>query len=67
MKKGIRLNVKLWVEGDAEPAQPFLDLTSRMVKEIVSAGQPKFPGFSFVVRDINEDTSSEEDASPQEE
>jgi len=61
MHKGIRLKVKLWIEGEDEPAHHFADFTIEAVREILSDYQSKFPGLKIVVRKIEEDTSWDED------
>ncbi len=64
MHKGIRLVIKLWIEGEDEPAHNFADYTMKAVKEMLAAGQAKYPGLQVTVREIEEDTSWEDDEKP---
>jgi hypothetical protein len=61
MHKGIRLSIKLWIEGEDEPAHNFAESTIRAVQEMLTAGQALHPDLLVVVRTIEEDTSWEED------
>jgi len=61
MHKGIRLYVKLWIEGEDEPAHDFAEHTIKAVQEMLAAGQSLYPGLQVTVRMIEEDTSWEED------
>ena len=61
MHKGIRLSIKLWIEGEDEPAHNFAESTIRAVQEMLAAGQALHPDLQVVVRTIEEDTSGEED------
>ncbi len=61
MHKGIRLSIKLWVEGEDEPAHNFAESTIKAVQEIIAAGQVTHPELQITVRKIEEDTSEEDD------
>ena len=61
MHKGIRLFIKLWIEGEDEPAHNFAESTIQAVQEMLAAGQALHPDLQVVVRTIEEDTSGEED------
>lgn len=61
MHKGIRLSIKLWIEGEDEPAHNFAESTIQAVQEMLAAGQALHPDLQVVVRTIEEDTSWEED------
>ena len=61
MYKGIRLSIKLWIEGEDEPAHNFAESTIQAVQEMFAAGQAMYPNLQVVVRAIEEDTSWEED------
>ena len=63
MHKGIRLSIKLWIEGEDEPAHNFAESTIRAVQEMLAAGQALHPDLQVVVRTIEEDTSWNEDES----
>jgi len=61
MHKGIRLSIKLWIEGEDEPAHNFAESTIRAVREMLVTGQALPPGLQVVVRSIEEDTSWDEE------
>jgi hypothetical protein len=61
MHKGIRLSIKLWIEGEDEPAHNFAESTIQAVQEMLAAGQALHPDLQVVVRTIEEDTSWDED------
>lgn len=61
MHKGIRLSIKLWIEGEDDPEHNFAESTIRAVREILVAGQALHPDLQVVVRAIEEDTSWNED------
>ena len=61
MHKGIRLSIKLWIEGEDEPAHNFAESTIQAVQEMLTAGQALHPDLQVEVRTIEEDTSWEED------
>ncbi len=63
MHKGIRLYIKLWIEGEDEPAHDFAAYTIKAVKEMLAAGKSLYPGLQVTIRKIEEDTSWEEDES----
>ena len=63
MHKGIRLSIKLWIEGEDEPAHNFAESTVQAVREMILAGQALHPGLQVVIRSIEEDTSWNEDES----
>ncbi len=64
MHKGIRLSIKLWIEGEDEPAHNFAESTIKAVQEIIAAGQAAHPELQVTVHKIEEDTSWEEDENP---
>ena len=61
MHKGIRIQIKLWIEGEDEPTHNFTDSTIKAVREILAAGQVAHPELQVTVRKIEEDTSAESD------
>jgi hypothetical protein len=61
MHKGIRLSIKLWIEGEDEPAHNFAESTIQAVQEMLATGQALHPDLQVVVRTIEEDTSWDED------
>ena len=63
MHKGIRLNIKIWIEGEDEPAHNFAEHTIKAVREMLAAGQSTHPELQVTVRKVEEDTSWEEDES----
>lgn len=63
MHKGIRLSIKLWIEGEDEPAHNFAASTIKAVQDMLTAGQSVYPGLRMTIRKIEEDTSWEDDES----
>ena len=61
MHKGIRIYVKLWIEGEDEPAHNFAEYTIEAVQEMLAAGQSVYPGLQVTIRKIEEDTSWEDE------
>jgi hypothetical protein len=61
MHKGIRITVRLWVEGEDEPAHDFAASTIKAVREMLAAGQSLHPGLQVTVRKVEEDTSWDEE------
>lgn len=61
MHKGIRIMVKLWIEGEDEPAHNFAESTTNAVKEMLKTGQTLHPELKVQIRTVEEDTSYEED------
>ncbi len=57
MHKGIRLSIKLWIEGEDEPAHNFAESTIKAVQEIITAGRTAHPELQVSIRKIEEDTS----------
>jgi len=62
MHKGIRIVVKLWIEGEDEPAHNFAESTTKAVQEMLKNGQTLHPELKVQVKTVEEDTSWEEDA-----
>lgn len=54
MKKAISLDVRLWIEGEDEPAHDFAQSTTQAVRDIIEAGSVKYPGLAIKVRSIRE-------------
>jgi hypothetical protein len=63
MHKGIRIYVKLWIEGEDEPAHNFAEYTINAVQEMLAAGQSVYPDLQVTIRKIEEDTSWEDEDS----
>jgi hypothetical protein len=61
MHKGIRLSVKLWIEGEDEPAHNFAESTTKAVRELLAPCLSNHPDLKITIRKIEEDTSWEED------
>jgi hypothetical protein len=61
MHKGIRLNLKLWIEGEDKPAHDFAAYTMQAITEMLAAGCSHYPGLKVTIRKIEEDTSWLED------
>jgi hypothetical protein len=60
MRKAIRLNIKVFIEGEDEPAHDFKKFTSEVVSEILSGTPSNFPGLTIQVKDVEEDTDWED-------
>lgn len=54
MRKAISLDVRLWIEGEDEPAHDFAQSTIEAVRDIIAAGAPKHPELAVSVRSIRE-------------
>jgi hypothetical protein len=54
MKKAIALEIRLWIEGEDEPAHDFAQSTTQAVREILEAGAAKCPGLAIKIRSIKE-------------
>jgi len=65
MRKSIRLNVKLQIEADADPAADFAADATQAVKDMLAAGRWRHPTLKVSVNSITEESGSDEDeASP---
>ena len=60
MHKGIRLSLKLWIEGEDEPAHDFAAYTKQAVQKMLAAGKTLHPELHVIVRSIEEDVSWED-------
>ncbi len=58
MRKAIRLQVTLWIEGEDEPADDFFATTSRAVRDVIASGSRQHPELHFAVKHIAEDSGS---------
>jgi hypothetical protein len=58
MRKAIRLQVTLWVEGEHEPAHDFLQSTLRAVRDVIKNGSRAHPELRFTVKRVAEDSES---------
>ena len=54
MRKAISLDIRLWIEGEDEPAHDFAKSTIRTVRDILEAGGAKCPGLEISIRSIKE-------------
>ena len=54
MKKAISLDVRLYIEGEDEPAHDFAQSTTDSVRDIIEAGSAKYPGLAIKIRSIRE-------------
>jgi hypothetical protein len=64
MHKAINLKVKLYIEGEDEPAGDFAKLTMRAVRDIIAAGQAKHPKLKVTIKRVAEDADDAEDIPP---
>jgi hypothetical protein len=58
MRKAIRLQVTLWIEGEDEPADDFFEATSKAVREVIATASRTHPELRFTVKHIAEDSGS---------
>lgn len=61
MHKGIRIAIKLYIEGEDEAAHDFAESTVRAVKEMLAAGQGAHAELKVTVKKVEEDKSWDED------
>ncbi|HET9982633.1 MAG TPA: hypothetical protein VFQ38_03565 [Longimicrobiales bacterium] len=61
MRKAIRLNVVLWIEGEQEAAANFVKATTDAVRDIVASGRSSHPELRVTVKSIAEDESDDDD------
>jgi hypothetical protein len=54
MKKAISLDVRLYIEGEDEPAHDFAQSTTQAVRDIIEAGSAKHPDLAIKIRSIRE-------------
>ena len=54
MRKALMLDVRLWVEGEAEPADDFAAAATAAVRDILKAGAESHPEVTVKVRAIKE-------------
>ena len=60
MHKSIRLNVKLQIEGDAEPAADFAEAATQAVKDMLAAGRWRHPTLKVSVNSITEESGGDD-------
>jgi hypothetical protein len=58
MRKAIRLDVTLWIEGEDEPAHDFFQSTSAAVQDVITAGAKAHPELTFTVKRVVEKSGS---------
>lgn len=54
MRKAIRLQVSLWIEGEDAPAHNFAESTTQAVRDIISEGSAKHPELKVTIKKIAE-------------
>ncbi|HVG19454.1 MAG TPA: hypothetical protein VNI02_10395 [Blastocatellia bacterium] len=54
MRKAIRLQVTLWIEGEDAPAHNFAESTTQAVRDIISEGSSKHPELKVTIKKIAE-------------
>ena len=62
MRKAINLTVKLWIEGDDEPAHNFAQSTKQAVREIIASGLKAHPELQVTIKGITERGSGDNDS-----
>jgi hypothetical protein len=58
MRKAIRLQVTVWIEGEDEPAHDFFRSTSAAIRDVIAAGATSHPELRFTVKRIVEASES---------
>jgi hypothetical protein len=61
MRKAIQLKVKVWIEGEDEPAHDFAKYTSEAVQDMLSAGRWRHPHLRVTIKKVAEDEDEDED------
>jgi hypothetical protein len=64
MHKSIRLNAKLQIEADADPAADFAADATQAVKDMLAAGRWRHPTLKVSVNSITEESGSDDDEAP---
>lgn len=54
MRKAIRLQVMVWIEGEDEPAHDFFASTSAAIRDVIAAGSKAHPELRFTVKRVRE-------------
>ncbi|HKO17187.1 MAG TPA: hypothetical protein VJU87_13195 [Gemmatimonadaceae bacterium] len=54
MRKAVMLEVRLWIEGEDEPAHDFVESCTTAVREIIAAGAARRPELTVKVRAVRE-------------
>jgi hypothetical protein len=54
MRKAIRLQVTVWIEGEDEPAHDFFASTSAAVRDVIAAGDKAHPELRFTIKKVRE-------------
>lgn len=54
MRKAIQLDVRLWIEGEDEPAHDFAASTTQAVRDMIAAGAEKHPELTVKVKRVKE-------------
>ena len=62
MKKAIQLKIKVWIEGEDEPAHDFAKLTMQAMHDIFAAGRSRHPELAITVREIVEDRDYDDES-----
>jgi hypothetical protein len=60
MRKAIQLKVKLWIEGEDEPAHNFAASTIQAINDIISAGAARHPELHVTIKKVEEDEDEDE-------
>ena len=54
MKKAVQLDVRLWIEGDDEPAHDFAAAMTDVVRDLLATGAKAHPELTIKIRAIAE-------------
>ncbi len=61
MRKAIQLKVKLWIEGEDEPAHDFAKYTSEAIHDMIAAGRWRHPHLRVTIKKVAEDEDEDEE------
>jgi hypothetical protein len=61
MNKGIKLTLKLWIEGEDEPAHDFAKYSMHAIQEMLASGKTLYPHLQVKILSTEEDTDWDDD------
>jgi hypothetical protein len=61
MKKGIQLDVRLLISGEADPESDWVAYTLQAAQTMIGAGAAQYPDLQVVIKRITENTNYEDD------
>jgi hypothetical protein len=54
VRKAISIDVRLWIEGEDDPAHDFAQSTIEAVRDMLDAGAAKHPNLAVSIKSIRE-------------